>query len=66
MKLYEVKAGDKVSFLDDARVPILGSAVNQNEVLTFHRLDGMYSYCTDAYGGVYHPSAWAEVEVVQS
>ncbi len=33
-------------------------------VVTFHHLDGMYSYCTDDDGHVWHLAAYAEVEIV--
>lgn len=32
--------------------------------LNFHHIDGMYSYCTDDDGGVFHLAAWTEVEIV--
>lgn len=33
--------------------------------LTFHRIDGMYSYCTDDEGNVHHIAASTEVEVLE-
>lgn len=33
-------------------------------VLNFHHLDGMYSYCTDDQGAVWHIAAWEDVEVL--
>ena len=30
----------------------------------FSHLDGMYSYCTDDQGVVWHIAAWEEVEVI--
>ena len=34
-------------------------------VFLFHHIDGMYSYCTDMSGGVFHLAAWTEVEIVE-
>ncbi len=54
MKLYEVERNSKIVLKDD----------EGNEIkLNFHRLDGMYSYCTDQDGNPIHIAAWAEVEV---
>lgn len=54
MKLYEVDRGSSIK-LDDGEGNVL--------CLKFHRLDGMYSYCTDDEGNVIHLAAWADVEV---
>jgi hypothetical protein len=32
--------------------------------LTFHRIDGAHSYCTDKEGRVFHIGASTEVEIV--
>ena len=50
VKLYEVPRGSKIKFFD--------------EVLTFHRLDGMYSVCTNEEGKLVHLSVGAPVEVL--
>lgn len=34
-------------------------------VFLFGHIDGMYSYCTDMSGGVFHLAAWTEVEIVE-
>jgi hypothetical protein len=52
MKLYEVPRNSRIRFAD-------GSELN------FDHIDGMYSYCTDDEGHVFHISAFAEVEIVQ-
>lgn len=52
MKLFEVPRNTHVR------------PVGQEEVLTFHRIDGMYSYCTDSSGNVRHLAAWSDVEIV--
>jgi len=52
MKLYEVPR--------HSRIKIGGME------LEFHHIDGMYSYCTDSEGKVYHIDAYANVEVVNT
>lgn len=56
MKLYEVERGSNIK-LDDGE--------GNKLCLKFHRLDGMYSYCTDDNGNVVHLAAWADVEVAE-
>lgn len=51
MKLYDVPNNSKIR-------------VN-NQVLTFHKLDGMYSLCTDEYGNTCHLSVGTEVEIIK-
>ena len=36
-----------------------------DQELFFHHVDGMYSYCTDRNGCVYHIAAYADVEYLQ-
>ena len=52
MKLYEVSRNSRIKF--------------QEQELNFHRIDGMYSYCTTDSGEVVHPAAWTEVEVIKT
>jgi hypothetical protein len=52
MKLYNVPRDSPIKLNDDI-------------VLKFHHLDGMYSFCTDESGKVYHIAAWEDVEVVK-
>jgi len=49
MKLYDVPR--------NTRIKVEGIK------LLFHHIDGMYSFCTDDEGKVYHPAAWSEVEI---
>jgi len=51
MKLYELSK-DSLFTIDDA---------SDKAVLTFHHVDGMYSFCTDAQKEVVHIKAWTEV-----
>ena len=50
MKLYDVPRNTRIK-------------VDGQELL-FHRIDGMYSVCTDSNGCIHHPAAWTEVEVL--
>lgn len=53
MKLYEAKEGIKIT----------GLSVNDKpDVITFHHIDGAYSYCTTEDGSVVHLSAATELE----
>lgn len=64
MKLFDVKPNTRVKVVSEARVPPYATEVQEEEVLLFSRIDGMYSYCTNAKGEVVHLVAWAEVEPV--
>ena len=68
MKLHDVpqiQRGTKVRVLDEAQVPPAHRELDPDEVLTFYRIDGMYSYCKDYKDRVVHLVAWAEVGVVE-
>ena len=65
MKLHEVAPGSKVRILSDAKVPPAHREFEEGEVLDFHHIDGMYSYCKDNKGNVVHLVAWADVEIVR-
>lgn len=64
MKLYEVPRNTKVRLLENADLPPEHRGLAQQEVVLFHHVDGMYSYCTNAEGFIVHPAAWTEVEIV--
>lgn len=55
MKLYDVPRNTRICITDEGKV---------YEYL-FHRLDGMYSYCTDDQGNVVHVAANTDVEIVE-
>lgn len=51
-KLYDVPRNSRIKVCDLLE-------------LNFYRVDGMYSYCTDDKGNVYHIPATEEVEVIE-
>lgn len=63
MKLYDVPNGSSIRVMEDAKVAPGSPPVGYQSALNFSHVDGMYSYCTDVWGTVYHPAAWTEVEV---
>ena len=54
MKLYECPRNVQVILKD-----------GNNEIINFHHIDGMYSYCTNQKGETVHLAAWTEVEIVK-
>jgi len=64
MKLYDCPRNSRIRVLKNTIGPPEARSVSYNEVIKFHHIDGMYSYCTDADGQVVHIPAWQEVEVV--
>lgn len=63
MKLHEVPRGTYIKLAENAHVPPGAPNLKKGDVIKFHRIDGMYSYCT--YDGeVVHISAFSEVEIV--
>jgi hypothetical protein len=65
MKLYEVPNYTMVRLVPETEVKIPVGSTLPTDVFKFHKIDGMYSYCTTADGTVVHPAAWTEVEVVK-
>lgn len=56
MKLYEISKKNVLVKYTDGK---------DSKPFLFHHLDGMYSYCTDLHGNVFHPAAWTDVEIVE-
>lgn len=64
MKLYEVPRNSVVRVVSDNRNPPCSITTEEGEVIKFHHIDGMYSYCHNKKGEVVHLAAWTEVELV--
>ena len=65
MKLYELRTGQLFRVVADNKAPPAAREIAADEVLKFGHVDGMYSFCHDIAGGIVHPVAWAEVEVLE-
>lgn len=46
-------------------IPPAAPEVMAGEVIQFHHIDGMYSYCHNSSGLPVHLAAWTEVEIVE-
>ena len=65
MKLYNVPRNSKIRIVGDIKVPPSAQNIEEQEILNFSHVDGMYSYCTNSDDEVVHLAAWAEVEIVE-
>jgi len=65
MKLYNVPRGSKIRVVGDVKSTPTSPIIEEQEVLNFSHVDGMYSYCTNSDNEVVHLAAWAEVEIVE-
>jgi len=65
MKLYDVPRNSKIRVVRDIKVPPAAPIIEEQEVLNFSHVDGMYSYCTNSDNEVVHLVAWAEVEIIK-
>lgn len=63
MKLYEVPRGSKITCEKPDGPP--GTNYSGPLEVTFHKLDGAYSYCTTDKGEVVHLHAWEDVEIAE-
>ena len=64
MKLYDVPNNTKIRVISDIKTPPVSTPINKQEILHFHHIDGMYSYCKNSNNEVVHLVAWAEVEPI--
>lgn len=64
MKLYEVPRNTFVKVISEAQSPIDSFPIPIGQVIKFHHVDGMYSYCTTLDKEVVHLAAWIEVELL--
>ena len=66
MKLYEVPNNSYVRVTsNNPRLPLGATKVSSEDLIHFHHIDGMYSYCHNSNGEVVHLVAWQEVELVE-
>jgi hypothetical protein len=65
-KLYEIPDGTRVRLCEEPRVPPCAPVLHEGDELTFHHIDGMYSYCTTDTGKVVHVAAWTLVKEVNA
>jgi len=66
MQLQEVPEGSRIRLLKQQvnNTPPDCQNLKEGDEFVFHRLDGMYSYCTQDDGTVVHIVAWAPVEII--
>ena len=64
MKLYEVPNNTVVRIIGNINAPPDARLVEEQDIVKFHHIDGMYSYCHDKDGKVVHLAAWTDVEIV--
>jgi len=64
MKLYNVPDNSMIRVIKNEKVPPGALPIANEEILHFHHIDGMYSYCERSDGTVVHLVAWANVEII--
>jgi len=64
MKLYEVPNNTRIRVTGKIQSPPGAPVINVGDILEYHQLDGMYSYCLRG-DEVVHLIAWADVEIVE-
>lgn len=66
MSLHDVPPGSKIRVLGEIKIPPEAPEIKVDDELTFHRLDGMYSHCTNSKGEACHLVGWAQVEIIKT
>ena len=66
MELYKVPNNTKIRVISEARTPPSCPDSEKGEILDFHHIDGMYSFCKDKDGNTVNLVSWAEVEIVEN
>ena len=62
MKLYELHRGEMFTLSEQPQQPPdITDEADTMKIYTLGSIDGMYSYCEDTYGNVYHFAAWTDV-----
>lgn len=65
MELYNVPRDTWIKVLDEeTKVPPAALTINTDDVLLFHKVDGMYSRCSDLEGNTKHLAVWTEVQIL--
>ena len=65
MEAYKIKYGTKVVITDeDIRIPPDSLELKKGDIITIHKLDGMYCNGIDADGNRIYIAAWTEVEPI--
>jgi hypothetical protein len=63
MELYKLHRGEHFTLLEQPKMPPdITWTAETNRVYTLNNIDGMYSYCRDNEGRVYHFAAWTKVK----
>lgn len=63
MKLYEVPNHTWIVIKEIEPPPPGGIVGKVDQMIKFHHIDGMYSYCKTIDGDIIHLAAWTEVEI---
>ena len=61
MKLYELPRGSSFVLINNPQIPPEAKIPDIDKIYKLGNIDGMYSYCSDNEGHVYHFVAWADV-----
>ena len=65
MVSYNIKYGTKVVIIDDnIKIPPDSIELKKGDIITIHKLDGMYYNGIDEKGNRIYIAAWTEVEPV--
>ena len=64
MKLHELPRGSYFKIIGDLQIPPSAPEPDLEETYRLGNIDGMYSYCTDNQGKIYHFVAWTEIKEV--
>jgi hypothetical protein len=64
MKLYDLPRESYFTLIGDTQIPPEARRPNLDKTYKLGNIDGMYSYCSDNEGNIYHFVAWAEIEKV--
>ncbi len=54
----------KLISVEGTKIPPAAPDIKIGEVILFHHIDGMYSFCKNKKDEIVHLAAWAEVEIV--